>query len=36
MQMFDHFVYGLCTEKGKKQYQKYKELNLLPTINKFA
>ncbi len=26
-QMFDHFVYGLCTEKGKKLYQKYKESN---------
>jgi AcrR family transcriptional regulator len=36
LQMFDHFVYGLCTEKGKKQYQKYRELNLSPTINKFA
>ena len=36
LQMFDHFVYGLCTEKGKKEYQKYKELNLSPTINKFA
>jgi AcrR family transcriptional regulator len=36
MQIFDHFVYGICTEKGRKQYQKYKELNLSPTINKFA
>jgi AcrR family transcriptional regulator len=36
MQIFDHFVYGICTEKGKKLYQKYKELNLSPTINKFA
>jgi AcrR family transcriptional regulator len=23
-QVFDHFVYGLCTEKGRKSYQKYK------------
>lgn len=26
-QIFEHFVYGLCTEKGKKLYQKYKEYN---------
>lgn len=26
-QIFEHFVYGLCTEKGKKLYQKYKESN---------
>ncbi len=25
MQIFDHFVHGLVTEKGKKLYQKYKE-----------
>ena len=25
-QLFDHFVYGLCTDKGKKLYQKHKEL----------
>lgn len=24
-QIFEHFVHGLCTEKGKKLYQKYKE-----------
>ena len=24
VQVFDHFVYGLCTEKGRKLYQKYK------------
>lgn len=24
-QLFDLFVYGLCTEKGKKLFQKYKE-----------
>jgi TetR/AcrR family transcriptional regulator, cholesterol catabolism regulator len=25
MQIFDHFIYGLVTEKGRKLYQKYKE-----------
>jgi TetR/AcrR family transcriptional regulator, cholesterol catabolism regulator len=25
MAIFDHFVYGLVTEKGRKLYQKYKE-----------
>ena len=25
LQIFDHFVYGLLTEKGRKLYQKYKE-----------
>ena len=25
MELFDHFVYGLVTEKGKKLYQKYKQ-----------
>jgi AcrR family transcriptional regulator len=25
MELFDHFVYGLVTEKGRKLYQKYKE-----------
>lgn len=25
LQLFDFFVHGLCTEKGKKLYQKYKE-----------
>lgn len=24
-QLFDHFVYGLCTEKGRKLYQQFKE-----------
>ncbi len=24
-QIFDHFVFGICTEKGRKLYQKYKE-----------
>jgi AcrR family transcriptional regulator len=27
MQIFDHFVYGLVTDKGRKLYQKYKEVN---------
>jgi AcrR family transcriptional regulator len=27
MQIFDHFVYGIVTEKGKKLYQKCKEVN---------
>jgi len=26
-QVFDHFVYGLCTEKGRKLYQQYKQIN---------
>jgi hypothetical protein len=25
MQIFDHFVYGITTEKGRKLYQKFKE-----------
>ena len=25
MQIFDHFVHGIVTEKGRKLYQKYKE-----------
>jgi TetR/AcrR family transcriptional regulator, cholesterol catabolism regulator len=24
-QFFDHFVYGLCTDKGRKLYEKYKQ-----------
>jgi TetR/AcrR family transcriptional regulator, cholesterol catabolism regulator len=31
MQVFDHFVYGIVTEKGKKLYQKYKLQNLQPS-----
>ena len=31
-QIFEHFVYGLCTEKGKKLYQKYKEHNHQPQL----
>jgi len=27
MQVFDHFVFGLATEKGRKLYLKYKEVN---------
>ncbi len=30
-QIFDHFVFGLVTEKGKKLYMKYKELNNQPS-----
>jgi AcrR family transcriptional regulator len=33
MQIFDHFVYGIVTEKGRKLYQKYKE-NLTETITR--
>jgi TetR/AcrR family transcriptional regulator, cholesterol catabolism regulator len=32
-QVFEHFVFGLCTEKGKKLYQKYKESNHKQQIN---
>ena len=28
LQIFDHFVYGLLTEKGRKLYQKYKETQI--------
>jgi AcrR family transcriptional regulator len=31
MQIYEHFVYGLCTEKGRKLYQKYKEETLQTT-----
>jgi TetR/AcrR family transcriptional regulator, cholesterol catabolism regulator len=31
MHLFDHFVYGLATEKGRKLYEKYKQLNHQPT-----
>ena len=30
-QLFDHFVYGLVTEKGRKLYLKCKELNQQPS-----
>jgi AcrR family transcriptional regulator len=32
LQIFDHFVFGLVTEKGRKLYLKYKELNNKPAI----
>lgn len=28
MQIFDHFVFGLLTDKGRKLYLKYKEVNI--------
>jgi AcrR family transcriptional regulator len=31
-QLFELFVYGLCTEKGRKLYQKYKEPNYQPSL----
>lgn len=31
VQIFDHFVLGLVTEKGRKLYLKYKELNNQPS-----
>jgi TetR/AcrR family transcriptional regulator, cholesterol catabolism regulator len=30
LQIFDHFIHGLFTEKGKKLYQKYKQHNPQP------
>jgi AcrR family transcriptional regulator len=30
-QIFDHFVFGLVTDKGKKLYQKLKEVNYQPS-----
>jgi|SRR5690606_519278 AcrR family transcriptional regulator len=30
-QLFEHFVHGIVTEKGRKLYLKYKELNKLPS-----
>jgi TetR/AcrR family transcriptional regulator, cholesterol catabolism regulator len=30
-QIFDHFVFGLVTDKGRKLYLKYKQLNQQPT-----
>jgi TetR/AcrR family transcriptional regulator, cholesterol catabolism regulator len=32
-QLFEHFVHGLFTEKGKKLYQKYKQKNPQPYAN---
>lgn len=33
-EIFDHFVYGICTDKGRKLYQKYKKNHNLETIPK--
>ncbi len=33
-QLFDHFVHGICTDKGRKLYYKYRETNKL--LNKNA
>jgi AcrR family transcriptional regulator len=30
LQIFDHFVYGLVTDKGRKLYQQYKQNQLVP------
>lgn len=32
MQIFEHFVFGLLTEKGRKLYLKYKEVNKPETL----
>jgi AcrR family transcriptional regulator len=32
MQLFEQFVYGIVTEKGRKLYQKYKEQNVQSSI----
>jgi AcrR family transcriptional regulator len=32
MQMFDHFVYGLLTDKGRKLFLKYKDVNNKTTL----
>ncbi|MEQ8547684.1 MAG: TetR/AcrR family transcriptional regulator [Cyclobacteriaceae bacterium] len=32
LQVFDHFVHGILTEKGKKLYQQYQQLESKPTI----
>lgn len=32
LQLFDQFVYGIVTEKGRRLYQKYKEQNFQPSI----
>lgn len=31
MQILEHFIHGLLTDKGKKLYQKYRELNHQPS-----
>jgi TetR/AcrR family transcriptional regulator, cholesterol catabolism regulator len=30
-QFFDHFVYGICTDKGRELYEKYKEKTITQT-----
>jgi AcrR family transcriptional regulator len=32
-QFFDHFVYGLCTDKGRRLYQRYKYNSITPITN---
>lgn len=32
LQLFEQFVYGIVTEKGRKLYHKYKEQNFQPSI----
>lgn len=34
MQIFDHFVHGIVTEKGRKQYERYNKENLNVTITR--
>lgn len=34
MQIFEHFVYGILTEKGKKQYLRCKEKNTPETVTR--
>lgn len=31
-QLFDHFVYGIVTEKGRKLYEKFKSMNPQPSL----
>jgi AcrR family transcriptional regulator len=33
-EVFDHFVFGICTDKGRKLYQKYKQNHNLESIPK--
>jgi AcrR family transcriptional regulator len=34
MQIFEHFVFGILTEKGRKQYQRCKEKNAPETVTR--
>jgi hypothetical protein len=34
MQIFEQFVYGIVTEKGKKQYQRCKEKNTTEPVTR--